>query len=152
MFNNILGKSKTDKELSDLVLMIKKMNLTEKRDYIKNKLTNSPVSRDGIVEVLKELISKDEKTSKRYIEIDDMDVKKKKAFDLVIMISTHNMLTVPAVDLIRKFAEVYSDIIEKFDKDNKQIYTTKLKEAIKNAVLTMSVKSDLENKRQVLKH
>ena len=152
MFSKMLGKkNKDDEEHVKFVAMLHKMNLTEKRDYIKNKLSNSPTTHQGIVEILKKMTSQDEKTSKRYIEIDDMDVKKKKAFDLIITISTHNMLSIECVDLIKKFVDMYEDIIIKFDKDNKQIYASRLNSAVKNAILTINAKSEIENKRQVLK-
>ena len=91
MLSKILGLKKNDKPDKDeeLAEKISKMNLTEMRSYLNNRIPTLEVSKNGLVEILKKLTTLNEKSSKRYIEIDDMDSKKKSGFDIVIHIATH---------------------------------------------------------------
>ncbi len=153
MFRKILGKKKdkNNAEYSEFVQKISRMDLTEKKIYVNNKISSMPITREGLIEVLKSLIEEDKKTKQRYIKIDDNDVKKKKGFDLVIYISTHSLITLPIVDLIQEFEEVYEDIIEKYDNDNKQTYANKIRKAVKNSVLTIEKIADIHNATDLLK-
>ncbi|MCD6258231.1 MAG: hypothetical protein J7J31_01390 [Helicobacteraceae bacterium] len=148
MFSRILGK-KVSKDPSDngLEEKISKMNLTEMRSYVNNK---AEVSEQGLIEILKRLTTKDSQTSKRYIELDDMDVKVKKGFDLIITIAQHKKITVVAIELIVEFIHLYEDVIEKFDEENKQIYKRKLKEALDVALKNMDGISKLKKKLGLL--
>jgi len=154
MFGKILGRknkdSLEDKNHNEMIEKISKMNLTDMRAYIKNKILDFEVDEDGLIEVLKRLTVKNKETSKRYIEIDDMDSKIKKGFDLVISIASHPKITVVAVELIQEFITLYKDIIIKFDKDNKQIYESKLKTALTTAIENISKIANLEKKMNVL--
>ena len=155
MFGNILGKkdsknTQSSEENQDLSNKISKMNLTDMRLYINNKMSGYEPNEDGIIEVMKRLTTKNEETSKRYIELDDMDSKIKKAFDLVILLSKHKKMTVVAVELMQNFLELYDDIILKYDTDNKQIYALKIKDAIKIAIETINIRSSLQNEDNVL--
>jgi hypothetical protein len=155
MFGNILGKKKSevsseDKNHAELVQKISKMKLTDMRAYINNKILNFEVDEDGLVEVLRKLTTRNSETSKRYIEIDDMDSKIKKAFDLVISIASHAKITVVAVELIQEFITLYNDIIVKFDRDNKQIYESKLKDSLDRAIGNIGEMADLKRKMNVL--
>jgi len=154
MFNKILGRkegAKEDKEHSELVQRISKMDLTEMKSYVNNRISSMPVSRDGLVEILKLLLKEDKKTKTRYLKIDDNDAKIKKGFDLVIAISTHSMITFPVIKLLQEFEEVYKDIIDKFDTDNKQTYKSKLKKAVENSVTTIGMIADIHNASDILK-
>lgn len=155
MFGNILGKKKgeissEDKAHAEMVKKISKMNLTDMRAYIKNKMLGFEVDEDGLVEVLRRLTTRHSETLKRYIEIDDMDSKIKKGFDLVISIASHAKITVVAVELIQEFITLYDDVIKKFDKENKQIYESKLKDALQMAINNISEMADLKRKMNVL--
>jgi hypothetical protein len=146
MFSKILGKKNSkDSSDNDLEEKISKMNLTEMRSYVNNK---AEVSEQGLIEILKRLIKKE--NEKRYIELDDMDVKVKKGFDLVIMIAQHKKITVVAIELIVEFIHFYEDVIEKFDEENKQIYKSKLKEALERALKNMDGISKLKKKLGLL--
>ena len=151
MFSNILGIKKKngsgeDSKYADLVNKISKMNLTDMRQYINNKVPDAPIDEQGLIEVLKRLNSKNENTSKRFIESDDMDTKIKKAFDLVIAISGHKSITVVAVEQVREFIDMYNDIIVKYDTRNKQIYDSKLKDLLNSAIEHLKAKSELSMK------
>lgn len=155
MFGNILGKKKSevsseDREHAELVEKISKMNLTDMRAYINNKILNFEVNEDGLVEVMRRLTTKNSETSKRYIEIDDMDSKIKKGFDLVISIASHAKITVVALEQIQEFIELYSDIITKYDRDHKQIYETRLKDSISKAIANIGEIAELKRKMNVL--
>jgi hypothetical protein len=155
MFGNILGKkdsknTKIDEENQDLIDKISKMNLTDMRLYVNNKMSGHESSEDGIIEVIKRLTTKNEETSKRYIEIDDMDSKIKKAFDLVILLSNHRKITVVAVELMQNFLELYDDVILKYDTENKQIYASKLKDAVKIAIENINKMSIIQKENSVL--
>lgn len=155
MFNKILGRTKdnssNNKEHSELVQRISKMDLTEMKSYVNNRISSMPTSRDGLVEILKLLLKVDKKTNTRYLKIDDHDAKIKKGFDLVIAISTHSLITFPVIKLLQDFIEAHKDIIEKFDRDNKQTYQSKLKKAVENAILTIGMIADINNASDVLK-
>lgn len=150
MFKKILGKKDKNSVNSELAQKIDVMDLTEKKSYLNNKISNMPVTREGVIEVVKSLIKEDPKTKKRYIKIDDHDSKKKKGFDLIISISTHKFITLPVVDLLREFEDVYKDVIEKFDKDNKQTYADKIKKAIKNSIVTIETIASIHNTTDIL--
>ena len=156
MFSNILGNKDSQdaeqtKKNQDLINKISTMNLTDMKIYIKNKMVGYESNEDGINEVMKRVTNIHETTSKRYIEIGDMDSKIKKAFDLVIIISNHKKLTVLTVELIQKFIELYNDIILKFDNDNKQIYASKLKTAFSQAIANINKISELQRRNTLLK-
>lgn len=155
MFGNILGKKKSelsseDSTVAELVEKISKMNLTDMRTYINNRVLNFEVDEDGLVEVMRRLTTKNSETSKRYIEIDDMDSKIKKGFELVISIASHSKITIVAVEQIQEFMELYSDIITKYDRDHKQIYEIKLKESISKAIVNIGEMTELKRKMSVL--
>ena len=153
MFSNLLGKNKeeagSDKEHLALVEKISKMNLTDMRVYVNNKLTSFEVSEDGLSEVMSKLISKDS-NEKRFIESDTMDSKIKKAFDLVILISTNKNVNQVTLELIQEFIILYKDIITKYDTDNKQIYNDKLKNALANCLATVQTLTGMNRKMGVL--
>ena len=116
MFNNILGKTKKemnkDAGKSVLIEKISRMNLTDMRIYVNNQLNDFKIDEDGLNEVMRRLISKDEHDN-RFIESDSMDIKKKKAFDLVILVASNKKITIIATELIQKFINLYNDIIIK---------------------------------------
>ena len=151
MFGKILGKnnSKVAKTNNKLLEKISRMNLSDMRVYVNNNLENYEISEDGLCEVMKVLVSKDSK-NKRFIENDAMDSKIKKAFDLVLIIAKNKRMNIDIVELIGTFIELYTDIITKYDRDNKQIYASKLKDAAKNSLATMQTMTDLNHKMKVL--
>jgi ribonuclease HII len=155
MFSNILGNkdSKSEqesKENDDLIHKISTMNLTDMRLYVNNKMNNHNSNEEGLVEIMKRLTTKNEDTSKRYIEIDDMESKIKKAFELVLIVANHKKISVPAVELIQKFIELYGDVIQKYDIENKQIYGSKLKDSLSKAISTINLISEFQKKMGVL--
>ncbi|WP_373001827.1 hypothetical protein [Sulfurimonas sp.] len=150
MFSKMLGKMKSsssdNQENRELVDRISKMNLTDMRAYINNRVPNFPVNEEGLIEVLHKLLEVDEKTSKRYIDIDDNDSKIKKGFDLIISVLTNKKVTVTSIELVTEFLDKSRDIIQKYDKENKQIYCTKFKDSITLAIDNMNAKSELQRK------
>ncbi|MBU1658206.1 hypothetical protein KKG72_04035 [bacterium] len=155
MFAKILGKNKPeeligDKEHQILIDKISNMNLTDMRVYINNKMLDCEVSEDGIIEIMKKLIMTNKNVSKRYIEIDDMQSKIKKGFDLVLSICTNKKITVVAIELIQEFMEVYKDIIAKYDVENKQIYGKKLKDALQKAIDNINARTELKRKMSLV--
>jgi hypothetical protein len=148
MFSKILGKKENTTVNENLLEeKIAKMNLTEMRSFVNNK---EEISEEGLIEVLKRLITPHEETSKRYIEIDDMDVKKRKGFELVLTIASHKKITIVAVELIQEFIALYDDVIKKFDQDNKQIYEMKLNESIEKALFNIDEMTNLKRKMDLL--
>lgn len=139
------------KELAELISRISKMNLTDMRTYVNGKITGLEVNKQGLNEVLKKITVKDEKTGKRYIEIDDDISKIKKGFDLVILISESKKISASTVEFIQKFIETYSDLIIDYDNRNKQIYASKLKDALQKAVGRINAISSVKEKMKVLR-
>lgn len=155
MFSNILNKigiSVDDKEKNhkELVERISKMNLTDMRTYINNKIPDLHVSEDGLVVVLKRLYEVDEKTQKRYLDIEDMDSKKRKGLDSIVNVLTNKKLSIDAIEVAIELLDVSKEMIEKYDKENKQIYYSKIKESINQAIENMSKKSEIRRKMGVI--
>lgn len=151
MFSKLLGKKKGEESSQDskLVEKIAKMDLIEMRTFVNGKLTEFEVNEFGLHEIIKKLVSKNTDTQKYYINTDDMDSKKKKAFDLLILILGHKKVSVLVVEYAQKFLEVYEEMIEKYDKDNKQIYDKKIKDVLNSAVAMIDLKADIDEKIRV---
>jgi hypothetical protein len=155
MFRAILKRKKEDvsddgSNHAELVSKISKMNLTEMRSYIKNRIKDFHVTEDGLVEVMNRLVQVDEKTKKYYLKSDDMDSKKKKAFDLILAIVENKRINIKTVELIQKFMEIYKDIIAEYDKEYKEIYSSRLIDAVHLALLNINEKAALKNKMNIL--
>jgi len=155
MFKSILGRKnrkKNEENTSDTALIekISKMNLTEMRSYIKNNIQDFEVSEDGLNEVLHCLTRGDEKSKKYYLKADDMDSKKKKAFELIIAISQNKKINLVTVELIQKFVALYSDIIEQYDREHKEIYASRFVDALNLALANINKKVALQKKMNIL--
>ncbi len=125
-------KSSQNNQNNELKQKILKMNLTEKKAYVENKISSMPMSQDGVVTILNSLINQDSNTKQRYLKSDDNDTKVKKALDLIISISTYSEITQELIKLIEKFEKTYENIIEKFDIDNNLTYSFKIRTIIQN--------------------
>lgn len=156
MFGKILGRSKDEKVNNEdnihkvLLEKISKMNLTDMRAYVNNKVEGFEVDEDGLEEIMKKLVTKNDETSKYYISADDMESKIKKGFDLVLMIAKHKKITVSTVEYIKEFLNVYEEILNTYDTTNKQIYTMRIKEALDNAVNSINGMAELKRKMNLL--
>ena len=151
MFGKILGKNKleSNKQNNVIVEKISKMNRSDMRVYVNNKLNIFEVCEEGLTEVMKVLVSKDAK-GRRFIESDAMESKIKKAFDLVIIVAKSKKMSIDTTELIQTFIELYSDIIQKFDNDNKQIYSSKLKDSVNTSLATLQTMNNLKKKMNIL--
>jgi hypothetical protein len=154
MFNSLFGKksevideTKTNAHIAD---KISHMNLTDMRAYLNNRITGFEVCEFGLSEVMKKLTLEDVQSEQRYLHIDDMDTKIKKAFDLVLLIAVHKKISVKTVEYIQEFLEVYKEIIQSFDTRNKQIYGSKLSDALKTAINGVNAIEELKNKMKIL--
>jgi len=147
-----IGISTNDKEKihNELVERISKMNLTDMRSYTNNRIPDLPVSEDGLIEILKRLLEVDEKTHKRYVDIEDMDSKIRKGLDLIINILTNKKLSVEAIEAAIELFEASKEMIEKYDTENKQIYHSKIREALNKAIETINMKSEIQRKMGVI--
>lgn len=155
MFGNILGRkkdegSKKSSEHSEIVNRVSKMNLTDMRAYLKDNMSDFKSCEDGVSSVMNRLLTKNAKTSKRYIESGDMDSKIKKGFEIVLTVASHKKITVATVEQIQEFIELYKDLIVKYDTDNKQIYASRLKDALALGVKNVSNMAEINRKRAVL--
>lgn len=153
MLTKMFGKkNKNQDEQTDsrLIEKISKMNLTEMRSYVKNRIKNFEVSVEGINEIMKKLTSLDEKTQTYYIKSDDMDTKKKKAFELLIAILTSKHIDIQTIELTQSFLEIYKNLIDDFDSRNKQIYASKLRDTLESAIETINKYTQFQQKMNVL--
>ncbi|MDQ7042268.1 MAG: hypothetical protein Q9M34_01915 [Sulfurimonas sp.] len=155
MFGNLLKKNRTkdediDASLQELILKIDKMNLTQMRSLVKDKTKESELSTEGLNAVLQKLITVTDTSKKQYINSDDMDSKKKKAFDLVLAIMANKKINIQTIELVQKFIDTYEEIINRYDKEYKDIYLSRFKDSITNAVVMLGIVSDMENKLNVL--
>ncbi len=155
MLGKLISKIKNkeespDKKHLELVDKISKMNLVDMRAYVKNSMQGFETSEEGLVEVLKKLTEVNSTNSKRYIELDDMDDKIRKAFELILLISVDKRMTIDALELIQEFTKIYSDVILQYDTKHKQIYASRLKDAIEQGILAITKKANFETKQKVL--
>ena len=155
MFSKILGKSNDSSsdenhENKVLIARIAKMNLTEMKQYISNRIPDLPVNEQGLIEIMNKLLEVNKKTSQRYVNIDDMDSKIKKGFDLILSLLTNKKITVTAIELVNEFLEKSKDIVEKYDKDNKQIYYSKFRDSITLAIDNMNKVSEFQRKSNLI--
>lgn len=150
MFGKLFGKDKKDNR-TDTVNKVSKMNLTEMRSYVNNKQADLPVDADGLLAVMTKLSLPDEKTQKLYIEQNDMDTKKKKAFDIVILVAKQKKMSIGIVDMLQKFIENYQDIIQKYDTDLKEIYDSRLNDSVAFAINSLDTIDAIKAKMKVLK-
>lgn len=154
MFSKILGRKKedighSDRAHNEMVHKISQMNLTDMRSYIMDKVSGFKSTEDGLIEIMRRLNTLDEK-GKRHIEMDDMDTKKKKGFDLVIAIASHRRVTVVAIEMISEFLNIYHDILKKYDTDHKEIYESRIKDAVAKAVFNIGEAAELKRKMDIL--
>jgi len=151
MLSKLLGKKK-DTVVSESVISekISKMNLTEMRSYVKEKIIDFEVSEEGLQEVILRLTTEDATSKKLYIQSSDMDSKKKKAFDLVIIIAASKKINVAVVEEIQKFTEVYAEIIAEYDREFKEIYSSRFSKAIASAVVNIESITQLHTKMHTL--
>ena len=155
MFSKILGKkkettSKADQEKAQLLEKISNMNITEMRSYVNNRIEAFPIDEDGLTAVIERLITINEKTKLYYIKADDVDSKKKKAFDLVLLASKSKKITFATVEKIQEFLEIYKDIITEFDTEYKEIYGSRFNDAITLALSNIDKITELKNKMNIL--
>jgi len=150
MFGKILGKKKENTGVDNIALKVSKMNLTEMRSYVNNRLDDFEITPDGLIEVMKKLTTIDEKNSKRYLQIDDMDTKKKKGFDLVLIIASSKYISVEVIELLQEFIKVYEELIAKYDIDFKEIYASRFLDAIELAINNVNKQTEFQRKQKVL--
>ncbi len=153
LFSSILGNIKDSKKESEnekLLNKIEKMDLGDLRLYVNGKLSEYKVSGYGLSEIVKKLIYINESTKHNYIQEDDMDSKKKKVFDLILLILKSKKINLYTVELIQKFLELYSGIIKEYDKQNKQIYEQKIKESMSIALDKINFRSDEVDRMRTL--
>ena len=150
MLRKILGKkNKSDEEDSfdpQLVEKISKMNLTDMRLYVKSK----EIDVDGLFLVLKRLIEPNDK-GEYYIKSDDMDSKKKKAFDLVLLIAQSKKISSKVLEGINTFTEVYKELIKEYDHKHKEIYMDRFKKGFEAALINLQTLGYVHKKLDVLK-
>ncbi len=156
MFSKILGKKKEDKEditkeLREAISKVQNMNLTEMRSYVNNKISSFEVSTYGLLAVMEKLTLENKTTKKLYLEESDSDVKKKKAFDLVLLLAKSTKINLKVVDMIEYFTKVYAPIIAEFDKENKEIYASRFKDMHVQALGALAVLVDDMDKEDVLR-
>lgn len=154
MFGKLLGKRSKDTTESEvapeLIEKIAKMNLTEMRTYVRNGLKDFEVCIDGLHLVMKRLIDPINDAGEFYIKQDDMDSKKKKAFDLLLLISQSKRISLKTLDLVTEFTKLYDNIIQDYDYRNKDIYTSRFKKAIEIAMINIQTISEVNKRIDVL--
>ncbi len=151
MISKIFKKKKSSQGKNKIQQRIEKMNLSELRLYVKDKIEGFPLSEEGLNEVLKRLISKIN-NSRYYLDESDDDSKLKKTFDLVLELSKNRKVNFESVELIANFLSVYSGLIKNYDIKYKEIYQDRLNQAIENATTMVEAKVSLDNKKKLLDH
>lgn len=145
MLGNIFASKKKENnadENSHITERVSKMNLIDMRLYVRNGIKDFEISEFGIQEVTHKVSN--------YLHSDDMPTKKKKAFDLIILISKSKKVTINAVEEIQNFLEINKEIIEAYDKEFKEIYASRLNDAFTVALQSVDERTKLQNKMSVL--
>ncbi len=147
MFSKILGSLKGSQASQDTKLdeKISRMDMHEMRVYVNGGLDDFPVDEYGLHEIVKKLMTKLETSEKYYIDIEDMDSKKKRAFDLITLILEHKKVSIAVIESIQEFLNLYEALIIKYDTDNKQIYESRIKKMISQAIEKISMKARIIN-------
>jgi len=68
----------------------------------------------------------------------------------IIVISENKKINFVTVELIQKFVEIYCDIIEQYDTEHKEIYSSRFVDAVNVALANINKKVVLQNKMDVL--
>ena len=154
MFSKLLGKKNEkdvqSKELQEAISKVNNMNLTEMRTYVNNKIPSFAVTTEGLLAIMNKLTLPDKSTTKQYLLENDMDVKKKKAFDLVLLITKNKKLNLVVLAIIQNFYQIYTPLIAKFDQDNKEIYDSRFKDILDQAVKGFTSLASHQNKMKIL--
>ena len=155
MFSKILGKkqettSQEDQEKAQLLDKISTMNLTDMKSYVNNRIENLPLNEDGLHGVIQKLVTPNENTQALYIQESDMDSKKKKGFDLVLLIAKSKKITFQTVDEIQNFIQIYTPIIQAYDREYKEIYASRFSDAIALSLENINKMSKLKTKMDIL--
>ena len=152
MFKKLLGKSEVSDQNSDKALLeyILKAGVTDLRSLLLGQIEKFSVDENLVVEVLKKMSFFDENSKKRFLESSDADTKLKKAFDAIITAANSKKISVEAVELIQKFIHIHTDLIEDFDKRNKQIYMHKLTKALETSIINVEQITTYMNKMSVI--
>ena len=155
MLRKILGKkSKHDTQVEivnpQIVEKISKMNLSDMRIYVKNGFKDFEVCIDGLNEVMKRLTTHINDKGEYYIRHDDMDSKKKKAFELVLLVASSKRISIDSLTLIENFTKIYEEMIREYDKKYKDIYHSRFKKAIEAALVNIHTITHVHKKIDML--
>ena len=153
LFTSILGNIKDSKKESEnekLLEKIQKMDLADMRLYVNGKLNEYKVSEYGLSEIIKKLIYVNENTQHHFIQEDDQDSKKKKVFDLVLLILKNKKISIFVIELTQRFLDEYEEIIKNYYKENKQIYEKKIKESMSIGLDKINFRSDEADRMRTL--
>lgn len=148
MLGKLFGE-KTKEETDPLKEKISQMNLTDLTLYVKERYQGLEFSEEGLVEVLRRLLSK--VNDKRYfLDKSDNDTKLKKGFELVLACAKSNKITMKGIELIAEFIKFYESLIKEYDKKHKDIYYDRLLKSIDTAMGIVEAKVALKNKMSIL--
>ncbi len=153
MFSKFLNSLKGSHGESNNKLLdkISKMDLVEMRIYVNDKLDDFEVDDFGLHEVVKKLITRNEESSKYFLQENDLDSKKKKAFELLLLILQHKKASIAVLESAQEFLYVYNKLIKQYDKDNKDIYESKIKKLMSLAVDRINMETNIINVMEVSK-
>lgn len=150
MFKKIKKTTKDDASDTVFKSLIATWTLTDIKTYLQNKNPEFPLTEHGLLIVLERFTTR-EKPSDKYpngkceVELDDNDIRIKKAFDIILLVAKSSTLSMEGIEKMEAFREMHTDVIEKFDKNNAQTYEHKLKEAVANAIIMVETKKGIEN-------
>ena len=141
LLNNILGSQ--GKKNKKLEYKIANMDLPNMRLYVNGKLDAFKVDAFGLNEIVKKLTHENKETSKHFMQDDDMDSKKKKVLDLIVLILANKKTSITVIESIHLFLDVYEELIKKYDTDNKQIYEKRIKDLINLAIKRIEIETNI---------
>ncbi|MBA1437635.1 MAG: hypothetical protein FAF05_01385 [Epsilonproteobacteria bacterium] len=146
MLRKLLGKKdKADKEESidpELSQKIFKMDLGSMRLYMKSEEAQI----DGLYLIMQKLTQPINDKGEYYLKADDMDTKKKKAFELVLLIAKSKKISAKTLEGIEKFIQIHKEIIKEYDYEHKEIYTDRLHKSLQTAVVNLETLSKIHQR------
>ena len=141
LFKNGKAEKEEPQKTSELVEKISKMNLIEMRSYVNGK-AGIELCEEGLNAVVTRLCT--------YLKEDDMDSKKKKAFNLILLSAKSKHISFNVLEKIQEFIKNYETLIKDYDKEHKEIYASRFHDALELAIQNMQEMKDLHAKMNLL--
>lgn len=126
---NLFGKESSEEALKQ---KIEVWNLSELKAFMFEQMKEFTPTERGIIFILEKLTRQNKPDDnhpigQRFLESNDHDSRKKKTFDLVLILARHSKINFEAIELIVKFTTMYEDLINDYDQRYREFIPLALK-------------------------